>query len=1124
MIATTTSDRPAGSAFLSRVATIHRQNRRVRLIVLALRAALLWACGVGLIAVADYLFELPWGLRVTMLGAVSVVVLALFVTMFTSERRRWRREATAMDIETAFPDLGQRARTAVQFGDRTESQLLANGIRPELVTALVDETTTASAPLPLDDVVPRKRLQWAVGLLAAALLIVALACIHWEWRRAFGRALAGNTPYTQLTIEPGDVTVAHGESVNVIATLAGRTDRSVLLEMQDSTLDGSSVWTTVSMVEDTVSVDPTARKGGAMATFGAGIETVTQGMRYRVRADTVISDEFNVTVLDRLTIARVSAEIESPMYTSLPVRVIDGGAVRALAGSVCRFTVELSRPPASVRLLVQPLPAKSHPLAEQDKISVQGARVRFSLPVERNMLWTLHAETADGVALEERSFRVQATQDRPPKLTFDRPPSEIEVHALAELPIRLRVADDYGLTRAGIVFQISGSDEFTLLERNFEIGEESAPEVSDSLLSLPTRTVLERLLPLEHFGLTEKDSVMYYAFAEDNLPGETQRSESKRRFIDIRPLLLMFRRLDSGPNAGGGLGGRLASLSELIRRERGILNWTIRLDSRSDLDPQSAMAFDRLLSSQANVAELTRTLAEGLQERGIDDVDALYQAEAAMLQAIDSLAVGDLEAAALQENNAQQFLVEGRNRVTIAIAMQSDFSPQELYDFNQRILDRLNQENGVRSEESAAQLIVAQLLRFARTEEDIARRLTNQTSSPAADMNEDRQSAGVDESGDEPSEDAESQLGIDFEALEEEQFRLLADARELTGVLGELESITRLARDRMAKVTDVMQTTIETLEAGETTEAAAHAIDASERLRELVRQIIGLSTGSVVNRIAFSRRLSVDLTRRQQLLADRLTTSDSGATASDEPPPAWMARDVGERGLTLEDVLLALAAVDSPDAAEAVDLVAEIVEERDVAGLRERLQTTAESIVAGQLEETEELPVDITLAAVTELRETADLTERLAGDLDTLHRQLVTPRIEQLRDFEDELAELAEQMKNVEDAGDAAAFDEQVSELLSELAAEGLDAEAATELMELMGDQSGLWGRDSNDARLSASAAYRDGLLGLLRELQVELQELILAEGDIDSDAPVPAQYEPLVERYLKVLSQVREE
>ena len=62
------------------------------------------------------------------------------------------------------------------------------------------------------------------------------------------------------------------------------------------------------------------------------------------------------------------------------------------------------------------------------------------------------------------------------------------------------------------------------------------------------------MLPLELFGLEEKDSVTYYAFAEDNFPGRAHHAETDLRFIEIRPFRRIYRLPD--PDAQAGMGTR----------------------------------------------------------------------------------------------------------------------------------------------------------------------------------------------------------------------------------------------------------------------------------------------------------------------------------------------------------------------------------------------------------------------------------------------------------------------------------------------------------------------------------------------------------------------------------------
>src|SRR5262249_20849790 len=154
----------------------------------------------------------------------------------------------------------------------------------------------------------------------------------------------------------------------------------------------------------------------------------------------------------------------------------------------------------------------------------------------------------------------------PPQVSFDEPREALEVHTLAEVMMRLRARDDFGLTKAGIVFQVNNEDEHTLLQKDFEEAAAEAETDEGKRPAPTTQAIPDKPLPLEYFELTERDSVTYYAFAEDNFPGGTRRTESDLRFVDIRPFKRSYKLFD--PPDGTPMGGRpLASLGELIARQ-----------------------------------------------------------------------------------------------------------------------------------------------------------------------------------------------------------------------------------------------------------------------------------------------------------------------------------------------------------------------------------------------------------------------------------------------------------------------------------------------------------------------------------------------------------------------------
>ena len=75
------------------------------------------------------------------------------------------------------------------------------------------------------------------------------------------------------------------------------------------------------------------------------------------------------------------------------------------------------------------------------------------------------AKSADGMELPENKYRIRVRQDEPPQVWFESPAEALEVHTLAEILMRIRVSDDYGLSRAGIMFEVNNEEEYPLLRR-----------------------------------------------------------------------------------------------------------------------------------------------------------------------------------------------------------------------------------------------------------------------------------------------------------------------------------------------------------------------------------------------------------------------------------------------------------------------------------------------------------------------------------------------------------------------------------------------------------------------------------------------------------------------------------
>src|SRR6185437_14776618 len=280
---------------------------------------------------------------------------------------------------------------------------------------------------------------------------------------------------------------------------------------------------------------------------------------------------------------------------------------------------------------------------------------------------------------------IRVTVDQPPSVWFDAPVEGLEVHTLAEVAIRARGRDDFGLAKVGIVFQVNNEEERTLVLRDItEANQREAPA--------------EQLLMLEQFLLTQKDCVAYYAFAEDARPEGAQRTTTELRFIDIRPFQRIYRLIDAPDEMPGGQQRELIFLDEVIARQRFNLNQSIRLETRSkvrlDLSQvEKTAAFENKLATQ------THDLADFLIGLGVDGAAILSQAEEAMLSAADSLNGAKFPTAINQERDALRYLMEARNTV-----QQSLVKKPKAVRAQARAFDRLQRQKLRRPNEQAETL------------------------------------------------------------------------------------------------------------------------------------------------------------------------------------------------------------------------------------------------------------------------------------------------------------------------------------------------------------------------------------------------------------------------------------
>jgi hypothetical protein len=309
----------------------------------------------------------------------------------------------------------------------------------------------------------------------------------------------------------------------------------------------------------------------------------------------------------------------------------------------------------------------------------------------------------------------------------------------------------------------------------------------------------------------------------------------------------------------------------------------------------------------------------------------------------------------------------------------------------------------------------------------------------------------------------------------------------------------------------------------QTAEEAAD--NAAEQFSDLARQMAALLAPETAQQVAMARDLAGEIAYRDAELADELeqqqaggpmsetTETESGGSAEDETEPQAEAERLAAAGATLQDLMQAIARSSNPDSVEAKDRVAELFESEEVSELVERMQALPE-----ELQVPENLP-----ESVVELRDLGERLEVTAVELDRLYRTIVAPRIEELRELEERVASLQEELDMLPTEPEVSGWHDELDDLLNDLEEQGIGGGAAEEMrttVESEGPRSGSEGwRIGGAGFYLAPQGYHKNLRRLAEAVQQHIQELMLADLLASEDEATPPGFASFVEQYLKVLA-----
>jgi hypothetical protein len=1109
---------------VARVEKTRRQCHRFLVFQAAVWTSLVVLIVGGLLAWADYHWILSQTIRQAnwLLAAVFVTALALW-RLVRTRRAAINRLDTAVEIETAFPDLGQRVCTTLEYAEPTPNTMPA---WPSMVRALTTETAARTDSLDFTQVIPWRRLRWpALAAVALALGCIATLVIWPEARTAAMRLFLIPAHYTQLQVEPGNQSVKFGHDVTIRATISGRPVTKSELQTRKAG-SAEEEWSAVSLAPDDSEGVPLVGK------LEKSLKKCAEDTEYKVTAGEVESETYRLTILHPLLLRKIEAAIEPPAYTRKKPSTVKEGDFEVIEASAVHFRFDLDRPPqtAWLRLIPTDKAAKTPPLSP---MNVDGKALIGGLEnVTQDMDYEINAEAADGMKLDPVRFRITVQPDRKPLLHFVKPVVVIEALPTTEVTVQLEASDDFGLAKVGIVYQIGEGPKETLrLDEN--------PQQPVSLTSLAT-------LYLEKHKLNYQDAITYYAFAEDNYPSGPHRVTSDLQFIDIRP----YKRKFAVGKPPDGKPGKSVTLELLISKQRTNLQHTFVQCGEAKVDDRIAK---RIAKAEDALAKMTEGFAAALAQR-FGPIECLDQAVESMHAAVSELEKKNVKPACDKEELALAQLIQARKNLRLLLVDPKTGGEAEQLDYQaqKNTPDKPKQEKDKDDDEEKDENLQKQIAELAKTERDTADELEGKTvpasGNPQSPKEDDKPSpsqgksqSGQSQQGGQPQQGQPSQGGTppktDPAKLAERQQRAAEKAAELAKKMKSDDAITDLAKDRMANAERSIRSSAKSLEHGEKGDAGRDAREAAAQLDRLAKQVGALKAAELAEKLQAAENLARQAAQQQR---DAEKGEESGQSpgesgkgqqgqespsgtgqGGDGPGSSRSARwanrlrDHAEDVRTAEDIVNEAkkdADLTDPDLARALEKAAADNSPKQIAA---EIDRAAKALTAGQRDQ-----------AKRDIRDSAKRLEALADQIEAARHGFTEPKLDALIAAEKKAAELMKKLREPIAEDEKEEIEKQLGDLRTALGPlRGTDPNLQKEAAVLSDVfEAGISGRiiwsPTRQGYYDAPQLYVSAVQRVARALQVRIQELILKDAVLDQDQPVPEQYRRHVEEYLRTLSE----
>ena len=791
----------------------------------------------------------PADLSMALLAGLALIAAAAFAAhILLSLRRVPNDRQVARYVEEQCPELEDRLASATD---------VAGGSRSAFRDLMLSDAAARAREVNLDRVIAgrdiRRSVVRGVGAVAALLIMLALGMgsvgriVRSAWLYAF--------PYAAtLEVEPGDTRVITGETLHVRAKLTetfGVPARTLPVLIM---VNGGGAKQVVEMRQE-------------RGVYHVEIPSVDESFTYRVRAATVVSDDFTVTALSVPHVERIDVTYRYPAFTGLEPRVeTDSGDIYAPAGTEVALMVHADKPvrAGAIRL-------ESGGSLELRRVGDRRLAVSFEVRHDDSYGVTL----VDDDALTnpgDGEYFIRTVFDRTPDIEIRRPGGDREITLLEEVVVEARAADDYGIERFELVFSVVGRNEHAIdLQRGSR-----EPIISGA-----------HTIYAEDLGVSPGDFISYYARARDtNASRYARETRSDIFFLEVRPFDQEFEEARSQSLSAMDVGalGNLAKvqkeiivatwkLDRQLAAERAVSDLTAVADVQAELRQTAQRVADRIIARGRESTPQTRGRRALEDEAMAKAVEAMGVAETALLAHDTQIAIppemealNQLLTAQAEVRRKQVALQQGpRGAQLEADRAQEDLS--ELFDRELRRDQKTNYENRSSAAEAEAEK-ESDALRKVR---ELAERqeVLNRAQQELAKQAENLEAQEFERALERLTRE-QNVLRRNMEDLQRELHRIQQQGEVGQPVWGRTDEIA----DRMRRATSELRRR-------DLSQSARRGQEALERLRDLEQQVGGESSSGQHEALGQLQLEAQQLATAQRHVASETRQSDAGAAGRD---------------------------------------------------------------------------------------------------------------------------------------------------------------------------------------------------------------------------------------------------